>query len=280
MTTHANQPEPQASIEAIRIPLNLIDLGKRLRDPTPEDVRWFQDSIEQRGLLTPISVRPIEGGRYQIIYGAHRFLAARNLSAAGVEGWDTIDAIIVHCDEGEALFREIDENLIRVELSPYDQAEFLFQRALIWEEKYGKAKRGGDRKSKLQRANLNATGQRPDFFKSVAEQTGIDPVTVRRALNRRKKIDLAVWQQIRGTDVTRKAVLLDRLLKHPNQADLIRIANEECDGSIEAALNRKAPRETLAPTVEKIVKLIKAAFALWPEDQRKIFLREIKGLKQ
>ena len=58
----------------MRIQLNQIELGARLRDPNPEDVKTIQTSMQQVGLLTPISVRRVEGGMYRIIYGAHRFL--------------------------------------------------------------------------------------------------------------------------------------------------------------------------------------------------------------
>lgn len=263
----------------VRIPLDQIELGARLRDPNPDDVKTIQTSMEQVGLLTPISVRPLEAGGYQIIYGAHRFLAACNLRDAGVAGWDAIDAIIVECDADQALFNEIDENLIRVELSPYDQAEFLEKRLAVWEQKYGKAKHGGNRKSSSQFVNLNKSSRKPGFFDDVAKQTGLDAMTIRRAVKRRKSASDEVWKKLRGTDVARKGVLLDRLLKSSDPDSILELAARECGGNIEEALNKKAPKEAVVPTVEKIIKIIKVAFNLWPEEQRKIFLREVKAIK-
>lgn len=263
----------------VRIQLDQIELGARLRDPNPDDVKTIQTSMEQVGLLTPISVRRIEGGKYCIIYGAHRFLAACSLRDAGVEGWDAIDAIVMDCDAERALFIEIDENLIRVELSPYDQAEFLAKRLEIWEEKYGKTKRGGDRKSNSKPFEFDQVQKKPGFFEDVAKQTGLDHTTIRLAVNRRRNASDEVWKKLRGTDVARKGVLLDRLLKSPDPGAIIELAENDFDGDIEAALNRKAPKEKSAPTVEKIIQLIKFAFALWPEEHRKIFLREVKAIK-
>lgn len=267
------------SNSVVRIPLNEIELGARLRDPNPDDVKTIQTSMEQVGLLTPISVRRTESGRYCIIYGAHRFLAACGLRDAGVDGWSAIDAIIMECDADQALFNEIDENLIRVELSPYDQAEFLEKRLDVWERKYGKAKRGGDRKSNSQFVNLIAGSKKPSFFEDVAKQTGLDAMTIRRAVNRRKNASDEVWKKLRGTDVARKGVLLDRLLKSPDPGAIIDLAESDFGGDVEAALNHKAPKEKTAPTVEKIIGLIKFAFSIWPEEHRRAFLREIKAIK-
>ena len=263
----------------VKIPLDQIDLGDRLRDPNSDDVKALQVSMAQIGLMTPISVRAIGEQRFRVIYGAHRLLAALRLREEGVAGWTEIDAFVVGCDADEALLREIDENLIRIELSPYDQAEFLTQRLRVWEEKYGSAKRGGDQKSKSKISNLTKESKKPGFFEDAERQIGLDQTTIRLAIKRRQKASPELWARLRGTDVTRKGVLLDRLLKSGDPGAIIDLAEAEFDGSIEAALNKKAPKEKKAPSVERILKIIDDALELWSDDERKRFAREMRARK-
>ena len=263
----------------VKIPIDQIELGDRLRDPNIEDIRAIQLSMAQVGLMTPISVRRGEEDKYLVIYGAHRLLAARNLHEQGVEGWDTIDAFVVGCGADEALLREIDENLIRAELSPYDQAEFLAQRLKIWEAKHGPAKKGGDQKSNSKFSNLVEEVKKPGFYEDAEQRLGLDQTTIRLAVKRRLGISDEVWKRLRGTDITRKGVLLDRLLKAPNPGAVIDLAETDFGGDIEAALNRKVPKTKTAPSVERVLKIIDEALELWSDEDRKRFLREMRGRK-
>ncbi len=276
------------TLAPVKIPLDQIELGDRLRDPRAEDVKTIQASMAEVGLMTPISVRLIEDGRYRIVYGAHRFLAAQNLLDAGIKGWEEIDAFVIECDDNEARLRETDENLIRIDLSPYDQAEFFYHRLMIWEKKYGPAKRGGDhksnksgsdQKSNSQRANLVEIAERPGFYDDAERQIGLDQTTIRRAVKRREGISDEVWKRLRGTDISRQGVLLDRFLKTSDPVEIIELAEREYGGSIQAALNRKVPKAKTAPSVERVLKIIDEALELWSEEDRKRFLREMRGRK-
>ncbi len=73
-------------------------------------------SIKEHGVLQPILVRPLEGGRYQLIAGERRWRASRS---AGLE---TIPALIEEIDDETALEISIIENLQREDLSPLDEA--------------------------------------------------------------------------------------------------------------------------------------------------------------
>jgi ParB family chromosome partitioning protein len=73
-------------------------------------------SIREHGVLQPILVRPLEGGRYQLIAGERRWRASRS---AGLE---TIPALIEEIDDETALEISIIENLQREDLSPLDEA--------------------------------------------------------------------------------------------------------------------------------------------------------------
>ena len=74
------------------------------------------DSIRQYGLIQPITVRPLDGGFYQIVAGERRWRAAR---AAGLEN---IPVRIVDVDDRRAMELALVENLQREDLNPIEEA--------------------------------------------------------------------------------------------------------------------------------------------------------------
>jgi ParB-like chromosome segregation protein Spo0J len=84
------------------------------RTPDPERVKPLAASIKQIGLRTPITVRPairIRSGR-EAVAGRHRYEAVCSLGA------EEIACVVTDDDDLHAQLWEIDENLMRAELSP------------------------------------------------------------------------------------------------------------------------------------------------------------------
>jgi ParB/RepB/Spo0J family partition protein len=98
--------------------LNGINVRKELGDITD-----LENSIEAKGVLQPIVVRPGKGGKYAIIIGGRRFRAAKNV------GLKTIPALVRDMKDEEAFAMSATENMKRDNLSPNDEAE-MFHRAL------------------------------------------------------------------------------------------------------------------------------------------------------
>jgi ParB family transcriptional regulator, chromosome partitioning protein len=73
-------------------------------------------SIVSLGVVQPIVVRPLAGGRYQLIAGERRWLASRHA------GKETIPAILKIVSDEQAMEMTIIENLQRVDLNPMEQA--------------------------------------------------------------------------------------------------------------------------------------------------------------
>jgi ParB family chromosome partitioning protein len=73
-------------------------------------------SILTQGLLTPISVRPIENGEYEVISGHRRLHACQK---AGIE---TVPALIYALDRDAAAIALVDSNLHRERLLPSEKA--------------------------------------------------------------------------------------------------------------------------------------------------------------
>ena len=74
------------------------------------------DSIRIHGVLSPIMVRSVEGGFYQIIAGERRWRAAREA------GLSQIPARVIKADDMTVLQLSMVENLQREDLSPIEEA--------------------------------------------------------------------------------------------------------------------------------------------------------------
>ena len=83
----------------------------------------LEHSIQQHGVLAPITVRPSKNGMYQIIAGERRWRAARQA------GLDNIPAMVIEADDQTMMELAMIENLQREDLNPVEEAEGF--RALI-----------------------------------------------------------------------------------------------------------------------------------------------------
>lgn len=76
---------------------------------TPSQMQALKKSIERDGFLSPILVRPMKGGRFEIVSGNHRALAAQEL------GMKEIPAIVSTMDDQKSRRIAINLNTIHGE---------------------------------------------------------------------------------------------------------------------------------------------------------------------
>lgn len=156
----------------------------RLRPLDRENVRRIADSMQEVGLINPITVREQDGTGYWLIAGLHRLEAARLLK------WDAIAAIVISADAVKARLAEIDENLMRGELTPAERAIHIAERKALYEAEHpetqhGKAPGSPDGKGKVAKfATLGATR----FTADTAKRTGISERAVQLDATRAKRI--------------------------------------------------------------------------------------------
>ena len=192
-------------MNVVEIPLNQIEVGDRLRTVDPSWVEFLAASIAERGQDTPVWVRKIgRTEKYALIAGGHRIAA---LKEAGKE---VAIASVIKATEAEAQLLEIDENLIRRELTPLDRATFLARRkevyeALYPETKHGAAPNGG------KVANLGDFANR--FSEATAERLGVSERSIQRAVARYQALAADVRQTIAGTWLAESGSQLDELAK-------------------------------------------------------------------
>lgn len=79
-------------------------------------LRELADSIKATGVLQPITVRAVPGGRYQLIAGERRWLASKLAEKP------TVPSIVRQVSNEQAMEMTIIENLQREDLNPIEQA--------------------------------------------------------------------------------------------------------------------------------------------------------------
>lgn len=251
------------AVHAIQhVALSLIDIGDRLRATDPAYVDVLRSSILQNrtdahsGLLCPVELRPTKGGRFSLVAGGHRLAAIQAI------GDDGIDAVVVKVGPLEARLREIDENLVRRELSPLDRASFLFERKRVWEEIYPETKRG---KTGALARWYDASAQSA-FASEAAKKTGLALRTVQK--------DIAVWerlsddsrQRLRGTWLAGNLSQLNALSKlgANMQARVLDIMlREEAPAATVVAATAEAEGQRPRPCVTKDDEDFAALVARW-----------------
>lgn len=81
-----------------------------------EEMDSLVESVKEQGILSPLIVRPLEGGEYEVISGHRR------LHAAEKAGLTEVPALIYHLDRNEAILAVVDSNLHREHILPSEKA--------------------------------------------------------------------------------------------------------------------------------------------------------------
>lgn len=93
---------------------NFTDHPYEIRED--EDMDALVESIRERGVITPITVRPKEDGRYEIISGHRR------RKACEIAGLETVKAEIREMTRDEAIILMVDSNVQRSNILPSEKA--------------------------------------------------------------------------------------------------------------------------------------------------------------
>ena len=81
-----------------------------------EDMEQLIQSIQMQGVLTPLVIRPLENGEYEVISGHRRLHACRK---AGIE---VVPALVYAIDRDAAAIALVDSNLHRERILPSEKA--------------------------------------------------------------------------------------------------------------------------------------------------------------
>ncbi|SEQ59079.1 chromosome partitioning protein, ParB family [Loktanella sp. DSM 29012] len=137
----------------------------RLREVDPIAIGSIVRSIEEHGLLTPIIVRRLPKGQFELIDGAHRMAALKLLK---------LDDIPVRCYEGPAAairLIEIDANLARADLNDLDRAIHLAARRREYLAEHPETAQG--KAGAVVRWDASADSALVSFVTQTERQTGL-----------------------------------------------------------------------------------------------------------
>lgn len=206
------------------------------------------DSIKEIGLINPITLKP-DG---TINTGRHRLEACKLL------GWDEIPFRYTDTEDARLLeLAEIDENLIRENLSVLERSDHLARRKEIYEELHPETKAGGDRRSMSAKSKGNDFHLIPSFSDDTASKIGVTPRTIRQEVQISKRIDPEVKETIRNTPVADSKTDLIRLSKISDKTQQNKVAEKIVSGqsrNVKDAI-KQVTKETHEEKVTRIKQL-------------------------
>ena len=184
------------------VSISEIKISPGRRNVEPDGVKDLAKSISEVGLLNPITIT----ADHTLIAGCHRLEAAKLL------GWTEIECTVCDVSGLLAELAEIDENFVRVKLSPIEFGDLLLRRKEIYEELHPETKHGGDRKSDEIKIAKCQHDSAKSFVKDTAEKLGVNPSTVHRELQTAKNLTPEAKEIIRGSnaDITKTDALSRR----------------------------------------------------------------------
>ena len=114
-----NGPEPGE--ELVDVPVEQLQPGAHQprQNFDAEALAALADSIRAQGVVQPIVVRALAGGRYEIVAGERRWRAAQKA------GLKTIPAVVRTMDDRAAMAVALVENIQRADLNPLEEATAL-----------------------------------------------------------------------------------------------------------------------------------------------------------
>ena len=179
-------------------------------------------SILTQGLLTPISVRPIENGEYEVISGHRRLHACKK---AGIE---TVPVLIYSLDRDAATIAMVDSNLHREKILPSEKA-FAYKLKLDAMQRQG------------QRTDLTSdqVGRKLETAEIIGELSGDSKTQVRRYIRLTELIPDILRMVDDGKIALTPAVELSYLTKQEQQNLLETMESEDCTPSLSQAIQMK-----------------------------------------
>ncbi|MEO5343554.1 MAG: ParB/RepB/Spo0J family partition protein [Gammaproteobacteria bacterium SHHR-1] len=118
LSSQEEQAPASAQAGLSELPVDLIDRGRYQprRDFDEEGLQELANSITAQGVVQPVVVRPVEGGRYELIAGERRWRASQ------LAGKSQIPVVIREVDDQAAMAMGLIENIQRQDLNAVEEA--------------------------------------------------------------------------------------------------------------------------------------------------------------
>ena len=200
-----------------------------------EEMKQLTESILTQGLLTPLVVRPLENGTYEVISGHRRLYACKKA------GSDKVPALIVELDRVAAAIALVDSNLHREHILPSEKA-FAYKLKLEALNRQG------------QRTDLTSDqdGRKLESAEIIAQESDDSKTQVRRYIRLTNLIPGILEMVDEGKIALTPAVELSYLGEW-EQVDLLEtMESEDCTPSLSQAMLLKTTSQAGQLTMDKI----------------------------
>ena len=187
-----------------------------------EDMDQLVASIKERGLITPITLRPKEDGRYEIVSGHRR------RKACELAGLETVKAEVREMSRDEAIILMVESNLQRSVILPSEKAFSYKMRLEAMKRQAGRPPKD----------NLVPVGQNYSR-EELSNQTGESQTQIQRYI-RLTELDPALLDMVdEGRIALRPAVEISYLQKDEQASLLEEISYNDATPSLAQAIKMK-----------------------------------------
>lgn len=188
-----------------------------------EDMDQLVQSIKERGIITPVTLRPKEDGRYEIVSGHRR------RKACELAGFDTVKAEVREMTRDEAIILMVESNLQRSAILPSEKAFSYKMRLEAMKRQQG------------ERTDLTSApvGQRLTSRELLAENSPDSNTQIQRYIRLTELIPEFLDLVDEGRIAFRPAVELSYLQKEEQSALLEQIAYVDATPSLAQAIKLK-----------------------------------------
>ena len=197
-------------------------------------------SIITQGLLTPISVRPIENNEYEVISGHRRLHACKK---AGIE---TVPALIYALNRNEATIAMVDSNLHREKILPSEKA-------YAYKLKMDAMSRQGQRTD----LTLSQVATKLDTAAEIGKTMGESRDKVYHYIRLTELIPEILRMVDDGRMALTPAVEISYLTKQEQQDLLETMESEDCTPSLSQAIQMKRLSQSGELNIDRIFDMLR-----------------------
>ena len=249
----ANELAVQKLPRIYDIPIDLIDdfPDHPFKVNQDEDMKLLAASIKEQGLITPVTLRPKDDGRYEMVSGHRRKEACK------LVGLTTIKADVRELSKDESIILMVESNLQRSVILPSEKA-FSFKMRLEAMKRQGKRNDltsvPAAQKSKVSREVLgDIVGESQDNIRRYIRLTEL--ITPLLDLVDRGNIALRPAVELSYLSKEEQRMVYENILNYdctPSHAQTIRMKKFSKDGKLTDAVIEAIMREEKPNQAEKI----------------------------
>lgn len=270
-----------------RIRLDRIIVADRLRPCDQAAVANIAVSMQENGQITPLVVRPVrmDGDEmwFGLVAGGHRYDAAKLL------GWTDVDCSIRDLTDDQARLVEIDENLVRRDLTAYERSLFIDARLTTWaalhpdrvtrtEDGEVRPKRGRPGNSTKFVELLGDTPPAMGFSAETAADLGISEMTVKNALAVARGLSKPAHALLATSKIGRNEGLLRQIAGVADKGEQLKVVEALTDGRAtkfaEALViaNGRTPVQVAPRPADEALAALKKLWKAAPATHRKLMV--------